>query len=190
MPRHVAALGFITLVGLIMGLAVWSALDFSRDARTAPLVVGIPTLAAIAAQVVRDVLRVRRGDTSVGQTSDQEADRYSQEEPEKVPTTGVEEQADGTLIAAGAELATKDRNTNLPIAGLWVITLAALTYFLGMLISIPLFIALFMRVFGRERWHTVVLYAGGMTGAVYFLFVYLLGVRLYQGMFGGLLPWP
>jgi hypothetical protein len=189
-PRHAAALGFVVVVGLVVGYAVIDALGFRPDARTAPLVIGVPVVLAILAQVIRDIRRVRSGDQSVGATSEQEGDRYSGGGETDDATPGVEQTEDGTLVAAGAEVVKDDRNTNLPGAVLWVLALAAMTYFLGMLISIPVFIGLFMRVFGRERWIVVVPYAAGMTAFVYMLFVYLLGVRLYQGVFGGLLPWP
>jgi hypothetical protein len=185
-PRHVAALGFIAIIGVIVGYALWTAQDFSQDARTAPLVIGIPTVAAIAAQVIRDTRRVKGGDTTVGSMSEQESDRHSGDDEKP----GIEEQQDGTLIAAGAEIETDDRRTTLLMAGVWVLALAVMTFVLGMLISIPLFIGLFMRVFGKERWLVVVLYATGATAFVYTLFVYLLDVRLYPGIVGGMLPWP
>jgi hypothetical protein len=176
LPRHVLALLLIGVVGVVVAWMVVTALGYSRTARTMPLVVGVPTLVLIVLQFTRDVVRVARGDTTVGATSDAERDRYLDAATAAAPAATTRER--------------EDRSTSLPVAMLWVGCLALLIWLVGMLVAIPAFMAAFMRIFGRERWVTIGAFAVVTTVAVYLFFVVVLEVRLYPGLLGDTLPWP
>jgi hypothetical protein len=180
-PRYVPALLFVAVAGIAVAWMVLEARGFNEAARTTPLVVGIPTIVFIAAQLVRDGRRVARGDQDVGTASDYEQDRYMQ---------AAASQVDVTATLAQQDEAPEDRSTSLPLAIAWVAGLALLIWLVGMLAAIPVFMATFMRVFGRERWITIAAYAAGTTAAVYLFFAVGLEVNLYEGLFGDALPWP
>lgn len=178
-PRHILALLFTCVIGVGVAWMVVTALGFGQTARTVPLVVGVPTLAFIVLQLVRDTVRVARGDATVGAVSEAERDRYRD---------AVTTSEGGALTPARAT--GEDRSTSLPMAMIWVGVLALFIWLAGMLVAIPAFMAVFMRIFGRERWITIAGFAVGTTVAVYVFFTVVLEVRLYQGMFGDALPWP
>jgi hypothetical protein len=182
-PRAAFSLLFVAAMGAVVLAMVLTSFGYTRSARTAPLVVGLPTAAFIAIQLVRDGVAMARGDRVGGTASEQEADRYASAE-------GRDEPADSDLLAGaapGAEVA-QDRNTSALGAMLWVLGLAILIYVVGMFAAIPVFTAVFMRLFGGERWAIIAWFAGGTTAFVYVFFVVVLEIRLYQGLLGEYLP--
>lgn len=179
-PRHVLALLFVAAVGVIVAAMVLPAAGYSAAAGTVPLVVGVPTLVFIVLQLARDGLRVVRGDVTVGETSEVEQDRY-------VRVAASVRQRPVAQVPAGGEV---DRSTSMPAAFAWVVALALLIWLVGLLVAIPVFMAAFMKIFGRERWITIAAFAAGTTVAVYAFFSVVLDIRLYQGLFGDILPWP
>lgn len=178
LTQSTVAILFGGAVAAVLVAMTLTSFDFNPEARTAPLLVGVPTSIAAVAMVVRDVVRVRSGDASVGQATDQERDRYSGGDsgtttsPPSAQTDSVQQiESASTLAAMG-----------------WVIGLIALIWLFGLLLASLVFVASFMKIFAKDRWLTSVLYALGTTVVIYFLFGELLGQRLYEGMFGGLLP--
>jgi hypothetical protein len=180
-PRHVIALLFAVAIGTLLAWMVITALGFGQTARTMPLVVGVPTLSFVAIQLIRDGLKVARGDQTVGETSETERDRYFQ---------AVAADRKAVTTKSPASEVGRDRSTSMPKALLWVACLAGLIWLAGMIVAIPVFMAAFMRIFGRESWITIAAFAIGTTVAVYLFFVVALDVRLYSGQLGGFLPWP
>lgn len=178
-PSHSrgAILFGIGVAVVLVGMTVTS-LDFNPEARVAPLLVGVPTSLAAVAMVVRDVWRVRQGDTTVGQTSDQERDRYS----------GGGDQGDTAVAGVQAQSAQGIESASALSAVLWVIGLVVLIWIFGLLLAALIFVVSFMKFFANERWLTGTLYALGTTAVIYFLFGELLGQTLYPGLLGGFLP--
>lgn len=179
-PRHVLALLFVAAVGVIVAAMVLAALGYGAAAGTVPLVVGIPTLVFIVLQLARDGIRVARGDVTVGETSEVEQDRYM---------SMAANARDGPVAQVPADLEV-DRSTSMVAAFAWVVALALLIWLVGLLVAIPVFMAAFMKIFGRERWITIAAFAVGTTVAVYAFFSVVLDVRLHAGLFGDVLPWP
>ncbi len=179
-PRHVLALLFVAAAGVIVAAMVWTALGYSSAPRTVPLVVGVPTLLFIVLQIVRDGIRAARGDVTVGETSELERDRYARAAAD----------ARGDTASATVQGGAVDRSTSTLAAMAWVGALALLIWLVGLLVAIPVFMAAFMKIFGRERWITIAAFAAGTTVAVYAFFSVVLDIRLYQGLFGDILPWP
>lgn len=176
-PRSLAALVFAAALGIVLAAMVIRALDLGTAARTMPLVVGVPTLALVVGQIIRDGVRASRGDGTVGATSEMERDRYRQ------AASGA--QAGDTATPAPVE---EGRRTSMAGGLLWVAGLVLGVWLFGMILAIPIFMATFMRIFGRERWTTIVLFAVVTTVAVYLLFVVGLEVTLYPGQLGVELP--
>lgn len=178
-PRYVLAWIFVTTVGVIVAWMVFEAWGFSETARTVPLVVGVPTLVLIVIQIIRDGIGVVRRDSTVGAASEIEQDRYAR---------AAADQSEAAAAAVASDVAA-DRSTSMLGALAWVGALALLIWLAGLLLAIPVFMAAFMKVFGRERWTTIAAFALGTAVAVYVFFTLVLDVRLYSGLFGDELPW-
>lgn len=86
-------------------------------------------------------------------------------------------------LVAPAKLPDDDGETATSTAGAvtWVLALIAMFLLLGLLVTIPLFTVIFMRVYGRERWRTTLLAAAFVFGTVYVFFVQILGVQVFSG---------
>lgn len=65
---------------------------------------------------------------------------------------------------------------------LWFTGCIASVYVLGFLVTIPLFLFLFLKIWARESWLLSAVFAVVVLGVVYVSFIYLLRVPLYQGI--------
>jgi hypothetical protein len=157
-----------------------TATGFTRSPRTAPLLVGIPTLLLLLLQISRDVRAMLAGDRTGATASAQEADRYGTsvipEEVRERATSGDRPQP-VSVTGPAAEPATAS-----PLMGtLWVLLLVVIVWAVGMLVAIPTYVLLFMRFFGRESWRLSLGFAAGTSLATYFFFVLVLDVQLAPG---------
>lgn len=86
-------------------------------------------------------------------------------------------------MVAPAKLPDDDGETATSTAGAvtWVLALIAMFLLLGLLVTIPLFTVIFMRIYGRERWRTTLWAAAIVFGTVYVFFVQILGVQVFSG---------
>ena len=179
MSRSAGSIVFAVGIALVAVAMTVTALDFNPEARTAPLLIGIPTSLIAIIMVIRDVLRLRGGDSSVGAAADEERDRYA--------SADEGQSATATETTTGTEVQRIEAASTLS-AVLWVIGLIGLIWIFGLLLAGFIFVLSFMKVFAHERWVTSVAYAIGTTVVIYFLFGELLDQTLYEGMLGGILP--
>jgi hypothetical protein len=149
---------------LLACFAVYSAFDFSFEARMMPLIVGIPTLALATVVLLMEIVAQWRGQSMQAEGS-----------------------MDGSRL--GKDLSPKERRAMARTEGamiLWLGGLVALIWSLGILWSIPVFLVLFLWLHARESWRLIVPISLGTWGAVYLLFVQILDMELYQGLIQGL----
>lgn len=169
---------------LIMGTMVYLALGFNAEARRIPLVVGIPTVALLAVQVVRELLALRRPDEKDEDgVSVRSADQEFGQAASMAAISSAKAEVDGSTGAPSSVGATAMRASALQ-AFAWVLFLAVAFYFLGMLLAVPVFMGAFTRLYGREPWRVTILLVLGTVGVLHFFFVVLLGIRLYPGIVG------
>jgi len=64
----------------------------------------------------------------------------------------------------------------------WLLFLVAGTYVFGFFIAIPLFLFLFLKLWAHETWVLSLSMSGVVWGAVFFIFAYILGIPLHQGI--------
>lgn len=168
-----AVISLLLVLGMtaLVATMVVEATTFTRSPRLLPLIVGIPTLALLLIQVVRDVRRMVSGDRTGGTASEQEADRYSGNDP-----------------ADGADDSAALANASPVVGTLWVLLLVLIVWLLGFLVAIPIFIVLFMRYFGRETWRLSILFAIGTFVVTYLFFVVVIEVQLIPGRLAEFLP--
>jgi hypothetical protein len=63
----------------------------------------------------------------------------------------------------------------------WLLLFFFMIMLLGQLAAIPLFVIIFMRVFGKESWRASILFAAGCWAFSYVVFIYILRNELYPG---------
>lgn len=159
----------------MLGYMTLTAFSFGIEPRRAPLVVGVPATILAIILVIREV----RGTEPV-------------DEPEASvpnfpgsPQEAASADGDERLVAASAgpepvEL-TEDRLSTAGAAA-WVAALSATFLLFGFLVTTLVFPPVFMRIYGRERWRTIVITTAAVFGATYLFFVVLLEIQVYRGI--------
>lgn len=163
----------------VVGYMTWSAFDFGEEARRVPIVVGMPVTAFLVVQFIRELLGFKLGPaiSDAQEAEDDDSETTESAEPDSLAT---EEEG------ASAALRTQTQRTpspgvSAPTAFVWVLALGLSFYVFGMLLTVPLFMAAFMRIYGREKWTIIGLFVVVTVAVMHFFFVVLLEVQLYPG---------
>lgn len=180
LPRAVLSLLIVFGMTAMVAYMVYTATGFTRSPRLVPLVVGVPTLVFLMIQVIRDLRAVIGGDRIGGTASEQEADRYG-------VTAVPEEIREVSAIRTPVAVAPGHATATPLIGALWVLLLVALVWLLGLLVTIPIFLVLFMRYFG-ESLRLSLAFAIGTSIFAYLFFVRLLEVPMAPGRFETFIP--
>jgi uncharacterized integral membrane protein len=193
LPRPSRALLSLLLVLAMTAMVAYmvqTATGFTRSPRTAPLLIGIPTLFLLFLQISRDVRAMVAGDRTGATASAQEADRYGASViPEEVRERATAGDRPQPLTVTSEQPGAKGPASASPVIGtLWVLLLIIIVWLLGMFIAIPTYIVLFMRFFGRETWRLSLSFAVGTSIATYLFFVLILDVQLAPGQLSRLVP--
>lgn len=180
MSKRVMSLALTGALLVIVALMAWTAFDFNEQARRVPLAVGLPTVGLLGLQFVRELLGLRLGpEVSDAQ---EDADGEASEPPEgSVAGPGAETQRTSSSLRA-AEMDTTSYKASALQSFIWVLVLGVSFYLLGMLITVPLFIVSFMRIYGRETWKAISMVLIPTLALLYGLFVIFLEVQLYPGV--------
>ena len=89
---------------------------------------------------------------------------------------------DEVKISRSLSLPTKVvRQREAAIVG-WILFLIGLIYVIGFIYAIPLFMLIMLRFRGKESWTLSIFITAGVSVFIYFFFVSLLKVNLYQGL--------
>lgn len=161
---------FAVIVALLSGYMAYRSLSFPFRPRLAPLAFATITFMLSVGVLVAEVVDVRR----------------------------FRREARGE-IAAGANVVPEDvaRTTGTPEARLsgrelmafgWLAALVVSFFVLGFLLGMTVFLLGMMRIYGRETWTLSIAVSSGVMAAIYVLFIRILGVRVYTGLVGDLLP--
>lgn len=149
--------GFVVAVVLLLMMT----LGYNPQARLAPLVVLVGTLALAGIQLGSEVRRVLVAHPRDGLEADNSA--QGEEGEEKGGRVWNPRQREARAI-------------------LWVIGFFGLILVVGFYIAIPLFAFVFQRVYGRESWTKSALLAGAFLVVVYLVFGLFLKASLYSGL--------
>ena len=144
----------------VLAYAVVDAFDFTLAAQLLPLVFGIPTLVLSIIVLGIEIHGRRTGKIWRGTSSE-------------------------SLQAAGPATAEQERlwrSRELRIIG-WLLGLFALVVLIGFLWALPIFLVLFLRIRGEQKWPIVAGVALGVFLFVYGLFALALRLPLYPGLF-------
>lgn len=153
------------VIALVSGYMSYRALGFPFRPRLAPLAFASITFLLSSAVLVAELLDVRRFRRE-GRT--------------------VREVA----TADDVPLGTADERTTRRewMAFAWLAALVASFFLLGFLLGMTVFMLAMMRLYGRERWGLSVAVTVGVMACIYLLFIRVLGVRVYTGALGDVLP--
>ena len=67
------------------------------------------------------------------------------------------------------------------VTGAWIVGLVIAIYLLGFLVAIPVFVLSYIKWAGK-RWRTAVIFGASTAAIIYYGFVILLRIRLYEGL--------
>lgn len=171
------ALGLLVFIGMM----TVTSLGFRPQARQIPLVVGLPVSFVLFVQTIREVVALRTGRTA--------AEPPSRARPEPVtaasrPATGEvpeEQRPDPTDDLPWVPDATEPAASVPAIYG-WILVLVLAFYLFGMQVGVPIFIAAFARIYGRERWRTIAIMIAITFVVIQVFFVQILQIQLHDGV--------
>lgn len=146
---------------LIFAFLVVIGIGYNPLARLIPLVVGVPALLVSATQFILDLRETLRG------------------EP---PGQEVAGKKDAQKKAKKVELSSQELRRRELMAIGWLLAFLGLIVLTGFLVAIPIFILVFMRLYGREGWRLSLGLAVLLLIFVYMVFEIILGSDLYQGL--------
>lgn len=157
--KSLIALGMTILFAILLYIT----LGYGEMTRRVPLVVIVPGLIVSAIQFVRDI-REAPAKEKPAEAKDQPAESET-----VVP-------GEGTLKE---KLTPQEKRRREWIAIGWLFLFFAMIAILGLSISIPLFILLLMKIYGRESWRLSISVAVLMWAFIYVTFVWGMRSDLY-----------
>ena len=146
---------FTILILVIMLLMVFMSFKYSSGSKMLPLLSGIFSAALMAFLVVISF-------------SSRVLSWYQKLEKE--------------AVLAMENVEKEERKREIYIVG-WFAGCTAAIYILGFMMGIPLFLFLFLKIWGKESWVLSLVCAGVVLGVIYFSFVDILNVPLHKGIF-------
>lgn len=163
--RRSGAIVFTALITVVFAVAVILALGYSSRARMAPLVIAIPGFVLAAGRLV---IEIRLAGAQKGKGL------------EGTPNSGERAGQDGEAVSEAAPNDNPGPHSEINIL-LWLALMMAMLFLLGFLVTIPIYLLLYLRVRSREGWPMSVVVSLSSWAVLYFLFVKVLGMTLYTG---------
>ena len=139
---------------LIAGVMLWQAGDFPGRVALFPRVI----TAIIVVLGIIDLARIMK------------------------PAVSEVETAHDALGGVAAGPADGDRAASTTVAVAWFMALIIAVLLVGFLIAVPLYMVAFMRLHGRHSWRVILLWVASLWALLYFAFVRLLNLPLYDGL--------
>lgn len=167
---------FTTLLLTVVGLCLYSSLKLSPLARIVPLTVLIPTLFLLSLQLMLDLWPGL-------------AERYKKFQQLEIFSI---KKIDNTIVKRAETVDQTDYaisiNAELMIIG-WILLLLTLIYLIGLSISIPIYLLLYLRFHACESWRLTCGLAAIIWILFYGLFIRLLDLHAYPGHLWQWLNW-
>lgn len=173
------AIVFGAILTAVFMVAIIVAAGYGFRARMAPLVIAIPgfilCVGLMAVELRKELLEKKKNDANqpVGKADGVEAAAG--------PAAGDTDAGKGAAAAQTAGVGVEAHSYSELNALLWVVLLLALIFVLGFLVTIPLYLFLYMRVRSREPWLTSIILSLASWAILYFLFVRVLSMNFYGG---------
>lgn len=165
---------FAILLFLFFGVLLATTPQYSPDSRLFPIVIGVPTIILLSVLILAQFSE--RFGALVG--------RYASSD-----LFGLDDRFAGDLADANGEGEPLDaRRKRLVILALWMCLLFALVVVIGFIPATVVFLLAFYRVFADVGWPRTIGYTVVFTAIVVFVFDFVMGTRLYEGLLGIRLP--
>lgn len=145
---------------LIFSILIAIGMGYNPLARLIPLVVSVPALLISFTQFILDLRETLRGEPPDQEAAGKEGARRKEKRG-----FSPQELRHRELLAVG-----------------WLLAFLGLIILAGFLAAIPIFILVFMRLYGRESWRLSLGLAVVLLIFVYAVFEIILGSDLYQGL--------
>jgi hypothetical protein len=160
---------FTLLLSAFAFIVVLTALNYSREARLIPMIIGIIAMAfsvfITVGEIYPDLMKFAQVNPVDLITRDSEK-RIIMEKPGK----------------------SKGNNEIFKIFG-WFFSFLVLIYLIGFLISICTFILLFLKFYGNTSWIKAIAISIAMFVFIYVVFEILMSIELFRGvLFGAIVP--
>lgn len=165
---------FTLLLLAFAGVILSMTFGLGRIARMVPLAVVVPTLLLLALQLMMDLL------PGLAQT-------YGRlENKDLFGVQGLREKINEAVETAKDGAPQGDKESR---AFLWLLTMLALVYLLGLLIALPLYTLLYLKS-GSEKWLTAIVIASAIFCLIYGVSILNSGAPLYEGLLWNWLQRP
>lgn len=158
------------IIALVSGYMAYKSLSFPFRPRLAPLAFASITFVLASITIVAELVDIRR------------FRREARGEIAKAEDVVSEEVAE---TVGAAEATTSGREL---MAFGWLGALVVAFFVLGFLAGMTVFMLVMMRVYGGEKWGVSLAVTAGVMTAIYVLFIRILGVQVYTGMVGEMIP--
>ncbi|HET9531918.1 MAG TPA: hypothetical protein VFQ92_16280 [Blastocatellia bacterium] len=147
-------------------------LGLGRAARMVPLAVAVPTMCLLAFQLVLDLSpRLARKYSSL------EKKDLFKVEPLREKSSALTESEQPAEEPTGGE---KESNVFL-----WLLVMLASLFLFGLLVGLPLYVFLYLKLRTGEGWLISSAMAAGVLGLLSLIFIFALRARLYEGELWG-----
>ena len=146
---------FMAILLIIMLVMVFMAFKYSTGARVLPLLSGIAATAMMGVIVLMAF-------------SSRMASLY--------------EKFEAKDILSKVMMSRDEKKREISVVA-WFTGCTFIIYLLGFMVGIPVFLFLFLKIWGKESWVLSLVTAGVVLGVIYFSFVDILNVPLHKGIF-------
>jgi len=146
---------FMAILLIIMLVMVFMAFKYSTGARVLPLLSGIAAAAMMGVIVLMAF-------------SSRMASWY--------------EKFEAKDILSKVMMSRDEKKREISVVA-WFTGCTFIIYLLGFMVGIPVFLFLFLKIWGKESWVLSLVTAGVVLGVIYFSFVDILNVPLHKGIF-------
>lgn len=170
--QHKGPVIFSILMAVVFAVAIIIAAGYGHRARMAPLVIAIPGFILTAGLLVID-LRHMRAEKNQGDAGKPRAGKPAGHGGSGSPGAGGQDMPSNTFSEINVFL--------------WLALMLAMIVVLGFLITIPLYLFLYLRVRSREGWLLSSVVSLVSWAVLYSLFVRVLGMNLYAGVIAELI---
>jgi hypothetical protein len=167
-PRFLFTAGFLVL----FGVALFHARSWNIEAKIIPMIVGAGALLFGSVSLLNEIF-ARPAQSVVGTGVGEETKAMAQKQ------AGKHEKIHMDIASTISHLPTSTKLIRGGVFFGWLVGFLCSMALIGLIPTVPLFVAGYMRFEGRERWGLVVPYMLFITIFIYFLFDQLLAI-----------PWP
>lgn len=162
-------IGFLVLLLVFTLFVTVQSLSYEPNARQVPLLIAVPTLLLIVGKALYVAFEPQFWNESP-------------EEPKAMSATDLDPADEEQFSNMQRQQTTPYGLKETARMAIWPTTFVVLIYLLGFLVAVPVFIFLFMRLYGNARWHLALGSAVGVTAVVYVVFLLILELELWSGI--------